>query len=82
MLSKIWKKLALAICIIAILFNITNKLVNRTNLVTQLKSVVGGTSISEFFNNVEDSLNGNDNNTIVDRTNNGKNSVKITVKAK
>lgn len=81
MLSKIWKKLALAICIIAILFNITNKLVNRTNLGTQLKSVIGGTSISEFFNNVEDSLNGSDN-TIVDRTNNGKNSVKITVKAK
>lgn len=80
MLSKIWKKLALAICIIAILFNITNKLVNRTNLVTQLNSVVGGTSISEFFNNAKDSLNGQD--TIVDKTTNGKNSVKITVKAK
>jgi len=49
MLAKVWKKLLLAICIIAILFNITSKLVKRTNLGTQLKSVVGGTSISEFF---------------------------------
>ena len=32
MLPKIWKKLLLAICIIACLFNVTAKLVNRISL--------------------------------------------------
>ena len=32
MLAKIWKKLLLAICIIACLFNITYKLVNRISI--------------------------------------------------
>ena len=46
MLAKIWKKIALAICIIAILFNITYKLINKTNLKSELQSVLGGESIS------------------------------------
>lgn len=46
MLAKIWKKLLLAICIVAILFNITYKIVNRTNLIEELKSVMGGEVIS------------------------------------
>lgn len=47
MLAKIWKKLLLIICIIAILFNITYKFVNRENLTEQMKSVMGG-NIIEF----------------------------------
>lgn len=59
MLAKIWKKLLLAICIIAILFNVTYKIVNRTNLIEELKSVIGGDVISltvenEDTNNVEE----------------------------
>ena len=39
MLAKIWKKLLLAICIIACIYNVMNKLVGRISLETQLKSV-------------------------------------------
>ena len=46
MLAKMWKKIALAICIIAILFNITYKLINKTNLKSELQSVLGGEAIS------------------------------------
>ena len=54
MLAKMWKKILLFVCIMAILFNITSKLVYKTNLATQLKSVIGGSSLSEFFNKEED----------------------------
>ncbi len=68
MLAKMWKKLLLAICIIAILFNITSKLVYKTNLTNQLKSVIGGSSLSEYFtkNKKDSSLNGEQ---ITDNTN-------------
>lgn len=46
MLAKMWKKVLLAICIIAVLFNITYKLVNRANLLDELKSVMHGEVIS------------------------------------
>lgn len=46
MLPKIWKKVALAICIIAVLFNITSKLIKKTNLKDELQSVMGGEAIS------------------------------------
>ena len=46
MLAKMWKKIALAICIIAILINITYKLINKTNIKDELTSVLGGESIS------------------------------------
>lgn len=46
MLAKLWKKVALAVCIIAILFNITSKLVKKTNLKDELQSVLGGEAIS------------------------------------
>ena len=39
MLAKIWKKLLLAICIIACIYNVMNKLVSRTSLETQLNSL-------------------------------------------
>jgi len=41
MLAKWWKKIALAICVIAILFNITYKLVHRTNLKAEIDAVRG-----------------------------------------
>ncbi|MBR2289374.1 MAG: hypothetical protein IJ867_01830 [Clostridia bacterium] len=45
MLAKWWKKIALGICIIAILFNVTYKLVHRTNLKAELEAVRGEEAI-------------------------------------
>ncbi len=45
MLAKIWKKVLLAICIIACLFNITSKIVNRVSLKEELRSIVGKESL-------------------------------------
>lgn len=36
MLAKIWKKVLLAICILACLFNVTSKLVNKKSLQANL----------------------------------------------
>ena len=49
MLAKMWKKILLAICIIACIFNIMSKLVNRTSLELNLKSVVGSESLLSIF---------------------------------
>ncbi len=38
MLAKIWKKVCIAILIIACLFNVISKLVNRISLKTEIKS--------------------------------------------
>ena len=38
MLAKIWKKICLAILIIACLFNIVNKLVHKSSLKEELQS--------------------------------------------
>lgn len=54
MLSKIWKNLLLAICIIAILFNITSKLVNRISLEKTISSVPEGIDVKELLNIVEE----------------------------
>ena len=40
MLAKLWKKVLLAICIIACIFNIMLKLVKRISLNTQIKETV------------------------------------------
>ena len=56
MLAKLWKKVALAVCIIAILFNITSKLVKKTNLKDELQSVLGGEAIS-FSEETSNSVN-------------------------
>ena len=45
MLAIWWKKIALAICVIAILFNVTYKLVHRTNLKAELDAVRGEEAI-------------------------------------
>lgn len=54
MLAKVWKKLLLAICIIAILFNITAKLVNRISLEKAISSAPEGVNIREVLNITED----------------------------
>ena len=54
MLAKVWKKFLLVICIIACLFNITYKIVNKTSLKIELQSIVGGESLSSIFNNKEE----------------------------
>lgn len=54
MLAKIWKKVLLVICIIACLFNITYKIVNKTSLKVELQSIVGGESLSSVFSNKDE----------------------------
>lgn len=49
MLAKVWKKALLAICILACLFNVMYKLVSRTSLEVQLKSVQNQSSLIELF---------------------------------
>ena len=55
MLAKLWKKVLLAACIIACIFNIMSKLVSRTSLELNLKSVENGESILSVFKNKEES---------------------------
>lgn len=45
MLPKIWKKVLLAVCIVACIFNVMSKLVNRHSLEINLKSVNDGKTI-------------------------------------
>lgn len=54
MLAKVWKKFLLVICVIACLFNITYKIVNKTSLKIELQSIVGEESLSSIFNNKEE----------------------------
>ncbi len=45
MLAKLWKKVLLAVCIIACLFNIVSKIVNRHSLEVNLESVNDGSVV-------------------------------------
>lgn len=54
MLAKVWKKFLLVICVIACLFNITYKIVNKTSLKVELQSIVGGESLSSIFSNKDE----------------------------
>ena len=45
MLAKIWKKVLLAICIVACLYNVISKIVNRNSLEINLRSVNDGNTI-------------------------------------
>lgn len=49
MLAKVWKKALLAVCIIACLFNVMHKLISRTSLEVQLKSVENQASLLDIF---------------------------------
>lgn len=53
MLAKIWKKALLAVCIIACIFNIMSKLVNRHSLKENLESVNDGETIFSIFQKEE-----------------------------
>lgn len=53
MLPKIWKKFLLAVCIIACIYNIMSKLVNRNSLEINLKSVDDGTTVFNLFQKEE-----------------------------
>ncbi len=61
MLPKIWKKVLLAVCIIACIFNVMSKLVNRNSLEINLKSVNDGKTIWESLHKKE---NNNSSDTI------------------
>ncbi len=53
MLAKLWKKVLLAICIIACIFNIMSKLVNRHSLKENLESANDGKTIFSIFEKEE-----------------------------
>lgn len=54
MLAKIWKKLLLAICIIACLFNVTYKLVNRISLEKVISTQQEGVDVKKLLNIVDE----------------------------
>lgn len=56
MLPKIWKKVLLAICIVACIYNIMSKLVNRNSLEINLKSVDDGTTVFNLFQKEESNI--------------------------
>lgn len=56
MLAKLWKKILFAICVIACLFNITSKIVNRTSLEVNLKSVQNGESLTQIFKDKKNAI--------------------------
>lgn len=47
MMAKVWKKVLLAVCIVACIYNVMHKLVSRTSLDIQLKSVGGQISSTD-----------------------------------
>lgn len=49
MLAKLWKKVLLAVCIIACIFNIMSKLVNRHSLKENLESANDGETVFSIF---------------------------------
>ena len=48
MLAKVWKKILFAICIIACIYNVMSKIVNRHSLEENLKSANDGNVVFEF----------------------------------
>lgn len=46
-MAKVWKKVLLAVCILACIYNVMHKLVSRTSLDIQLKSVGGQISSTD-----------------------------------
>ena len=84
MLAKMWKKVLLAICIIACIFNLMSKLVNRHSLESNLKRANDGNTVLDALKidepveekNVIENENLNDNiieqNNIDEQTENDK----------
>ena len=79
MLAKMWKKILLAVCIIACIFNLMAKLVNRHSLESNLKRANDGNTVldsiridkeenkveSKSSNKIENSLT--QNTTVIDK---------------
>ena len=79
MLAKLWKKVLLAICIIACLFNIMSKLVSKTSLELNLKSVENGESILSVFDEKEQETSSDIIEGVIEQdTNTNENAVKNT----
>lgn len=57
MLAKMWKKVLLAVCIVACLFNIMSKIVNRHSLEVNLESVNDGSVVFDFSKDDEKATN-------------------------
>ena len=49
MLAKLWKKVLLAVCIVACIFNIMSKLVNRHSLKENLDNANDGVTVFDIF---------------------------------
>lgn len=58
MLAKLWKKVLLAVCILACIFNIMSKLVNRNSLEVNLKSANDGNTVFDFTRKEKDESSG------------------------
>lgn len=60
MLAKMWKKVLLAICIIACIYNLMSKLVNRHSLESNLQSANDGNTVLDSIiqekNEVEENV--------------------------
>lgn len=54
MLAKVWKKALLAVCILACVINVMYKLISRTSLDVQLKSVQEQTSATNIWEDKQD----------------------------
>lgn len=54
MLAKMWKKILLAVCIIACMYNVMSKLVNRHSLESNLKTADDGTTVLEAIKDNEE----------------------------
>lgn len=82
MLAKMWKKVLLAVCIVACLFNIMSKIVNRHSLEVNLESVNDGSVVFDFSKDDEkatnpDIIEGVVNQEVTQNTNNVDSSVTI-----
>lgn len=64
MLAKMWKQVLLAICIIACIFNIMSKLVNRHSLKENLDSANDGVTVFNIFK--KDDVQVTETETIID----------------
>lgn len=64
MLAKVWKKVLLAICLIACIYNVMHKIVSRTSLEFQLESVKNQSSIIDMLDT--NSTNSNTQNSSVE----------------
>lgn len=64
MLAKMWKKILLAICIIACIFNIMSKLVNRHSLESNLERANDGNTVLDSIRQENEVTNLNEENIV------------------